>query len=32
MEVVRLLDTLDGERRRAGLRLFGSMRTLLGAD
>jgi GAF domain-containing protein len=29
MDVVRMLDALDGERRRAGLRLFGSMRTLL---
>jgi GAF domain-containing protein len=29
MDVVRLLSTLDGERRRAGLRLFGSMRELL---
>ena len=25
----RVLDGLDGERRQAGLRLFGSMRTLL---
>lgn len=29
IEVVRMLDTLDGERRKAGLRLFGSMRTML---
>jgi GAF domain-containing protein len=29
MEVVRVLDGLDGERRKAGLRLFGSMRTML---
>ena len=29
VEVVRVLDGLDGERRQAGLRLFGSMRTLL---
>jgi hypothetical protein len=29
VEVVRMLDGLDGERRQAGLRLFGSMRTLL---
>jgi GAF domain-containing protein len=29
VEVVRMLEGLDGERRQAGLRLFGSMRTLL---
>jgi GAF domain-containing protein len=29
IEVVRMLDALDGARRRAGPRLFGSMRTLL---
>jgi GAF domain-containing protein len=32
LDVVRLLGSLDGERRRAGLRLFGSMRTLLAAS
>jgi GAF domain-containing protein len=29
MAVVRMLDTLEGERRQAGLQLLGSMRTLL---